>query len=223
MKMSTGKLVRWSGLITLLAGVFYMFAALLHPVGEDLAAINHPNWVPAHLVFWVSALLLLFGLMGLYARQAEKAKWLGLVGFVLAFMGTALVGGLLLMVATLIPVIAAEVPALIDRAMTPPDFALPIIALGFGLGFILFGVVTMRAGVLPRWSGFLLIVGTALSMAEGSPLGRMPEHVIVTIGRVIFGLGLAWMGYALWSAKRESAIQDEPAAADSAMRPRPAR
>jgi hypothetical protein len=223
MNMSTANLIRCSGVTTLLAGVFYILAALLHPVGEDHAAIIHPNWVPAHFVFWVSALLLLFGLVGIYARQAEKVKWLGLVSFLLAFIGTALVGGLLLMVATLIPIIAAEAPALIDQAMTPPAFALPVIFFGFGLGFLLFGVVTMRAGVLPRWSGLLLIIGTAFSMAEGSPIGRAPEHVIVTIGRVVFGLGLAWMGYALWSEKRESAIHDKPTAADSAMRPRPAR
>ncbi len=82
--------------------------------------------------------------------------------------------------------------------------------LSFGLGYILFGVATMRAGVLPRWSGLLLIIGVAFSMAEGSPFGRTLSHVIVTIGHVVFGLGLAWMGYALWSEQRELASQGKP-------------
>jgi hypothetical protein len=90
MKMSTAKLIRWSGLISILAGVLYALGALLHPAGEDLAAYTNPNWVPAHQVYWVSAMLMLFGLVGLYARQVEKTGWLGLVGFVLAFIGTVL-------------------------------------------------------------------------------------------------------------------------------------
>jgi len=203
MKMSTANLIRWSGLISLLAGVFHVLGAFLHPIGEDATAVNSPNWVPAHLFLWVSGVLMLLGLVGLYARQAEKTGWLGLVSFVLAFIGTALVGGLLLMVSTIIPsLIAVEAPALIDQAMMPPTFALPVVFLGFALGFILFGVATMRAGVLPRWAGLLLIVGIAFQMAEGSPIDRTLLHVILTIGRVVFGLSLAWMGYALWSEKR---------------------
>jgi hypothetical protein len=77
--MSTANLIRWSGLISLLAGVLYVVGALLHPVGEDLDAVLSPNWVPAHLVYWVSVLLLQLGLVGLYARQVKQTGWLGLV------------------------------------------------------------------------------------------------------------------------------------------------
>jgi hypothetical protein len=203
--MSTANLIRWSGLASLLAGVLHILGAFLHPVGEDLAAINSPNWVPAHLVLWVSGILILLGLVGLYTRQAEKTGWLALVSFVLAFIGIAVGGGLLSIVSIIIPFIATEAPALIVQAMTPPAFVLPVIALGFGLGFILFGVVTMRAGVLPRWAGLLLIIGAILQMAEGSPMDRTLLHVILTTGRVLFGLSFAWMGYALWSEKREPA------------------
>jgi hypothetical protein len=197
--MSSANLIRWSGLASLLAGVLHILGAFLHPVGEDLAAINSPNWVPAHLVLWVSGILILLGLTGLYTRQAEKTGWLGLVSFVLAFIGMAVGGGLLLIVSIIIPLIATEAPALIGQAMTPPAFVLPVVAVGFGLGFILFGVATMRAGVLPRWAGLLLIIGAVLQMAEGSPIDRMLLHVILTTGRVVFGLSFAWMGYALWS------------------------
>lgn len=203
--MSKANLIRFSGLISLSGGALYAVAALLHPVGEDLAAANSRNWVPAHLVFWVSMTLILLSLMGLYARQREETGWLGLVSFVLSFIGTALVGGLLLMVATIIPSIAAEAPTLFALAMTPPTLALVVIFLGYGLGFILFGIATMRAGVLPRWSGLLLITGVMLSLLEGSPIDQTLLHAILTFGRVLFGLALAWMGYALWSEKREPA------------------
>ncbi len=204
--MSTANLIRWSGLISILAGVLYALAAILHPVGEDIAAYTSPNWVTAHLVYWVSAILMLFGLVGLYARQVEKIRWLGLVGFVLAFIGTVFVSSIFFMVSTVIPLIAAETPALFDQAATPPTGAVLVVVLGFSLGYILFSVATMRAGVLPRWSGLLLIIGVSFFMISEAPLfDRTLSHVIVTVGDVVFGLGLAWMGYALWSEKREPA------------------
>jgi len=204
--MSTAKLIRWSGLISILTGVLYAIAALLHPVGEDLAAFTSPNWIPAHLVYWIAAMLMLFSLIGLYARQAEKAGWLGLVGFVLALIGTAFVGTIFVIVSTVVPLVAAEAPALFERAATPPTASVLIVALGYGVGYILFGVATMRAGILPRWSGLLLIIGVAFFMiSESAPFVRNLSHVIVTAGDVMFGLGLVWMGYALWSEKRKPA------------------
>jgi hypothetical protein len=204
MKMSTAKLIRWSGLISILAGVLYALGALLHPVGENLAAYSSPKWVPAHQVYWASAMLMLFGLVGLYARQVEKTGLLGLVGFVLAFIGTILVNSIFFMVSTVIHLVAVQAPALFDQAAAPPTFGVLILVLGFILGYILFGIATMRAGVLPRWSGLLLIIGSAMFMiSEAVPLNASLSHLIVTIGDVIFGAGFVWMGFALWSEQRE--------------------
>jgi len=188
--------------------VLYALAALLHPVGEDLASVNSPNWVPSHFVYWVSAILMQLGLVGLYARQAEKAGRLGLAGFVLAFIGTALVGSIFFLATAAIPLIAAELPLVFDQAMTPPAFIVLMLVVGFALGYVLFGVATMRAGVLPRWAGLLLIIGVLLFMlSEAGLLERTLSHVSVTAGDIMFGLGLAWLGYALWSEKREAKSQ----------------
>lgn len=215
--MSTANLIRWSGLLSLLAGALYAVGALLHPVGESLAAVNDPNWVPSHLVYWVSVLLFHIGLVGLYARQAGQTGWLGLVGFVLAFIGTAFVGSILVFVSTVAPLIADEAQAIFDQAMTPPDFLLPVFVLGFGLGWILVGVATMRANVLPRWSGLLLIAGVTLFViSEAVPLETALAHTLVTAGDIIFGLGLVWAGYALWSEKRAPVKYGQPATSVSA-------
>ena len=202
--MSKVSLLRLSGLIGVLGGGFYAVGALLHPVGEDLAAATSPNWVPAHISFLAAAVLILFGLVGLYAGQREEIGLLGLAGFLLSFVGTALLGGLLLMVSTVIPTIAVEAPGLFEQAMTPPAPVLAVVFVGYGLGFILFGIAIARADVLPRWSAFLLIVGVALSMLEGSPIDETILHAILTVGRVLFGLSIAWMGYALWSDQTEA-------------------
>ena len=201
--MSSANLIRWSGLISILAGVLYAIAALLHPVGEDLASVTSPNWVPAHFVYWVSAILMQLGLVGLYARQAEKTGWLGLAGFVLAFIGTALVLSIFFLVTAAVPLIAADAPAIFDQAMASPAFIVVMLVLEYIVGYILFGVATMRAGVLPRWAGLMLIIGSSFFLiSEAGLFERTLSHVIVTVGDVVFGLGFAWMGYALWSEKR---------------------
>src|SRR5262247_169099 len=87
--MKTQTLIRWSGMVSLLAGVLYALAALIHPAGEDVASILLSTWIPAHVIGTFSALLMLFGLTGLFVRQAVKTGWSGLVGFILAFVGSA--------------------------------------------------------------------------------------------------------------------------------------
>jgi hypothetical protein len=218
--MSTIRLIRWSGLFAILGGVLFPLAAIIHPNGEDLASVLMPMWVPAHLLGLVSGTLMHLGLVGLYARQVEQAGWLGLVGFVLAFVGGAFASTIQYVTSTVVPLIAAQAPTLFDQAMTPPPFAPPLFVLGFILGHILFGFATMRAGVLPRGSGLLVIIGVVLFfLGEISFLGQRLAapalqqvfdlihrlRVIVLLGDAAFGLGFAWMGYALWSGKREAA------------------
>lgn len=141
--MSTSKLVRMSGLMSLLAGILYAVGALLHPVGEGLAAVHSPNGVPAHLVYWISLLLLHLALVGLFAHLKEQIGLLGLVAFVLAFIGTALVSSILLYVSTVLPLIAGEAQGIFDQAIASPDSVQLLFLIGFGLGWILFGITIL--------------------------------------------------------------------------------
>ena len=201
--MSTVNLIRWSGVASLLAGVLYILGSFLHPAGEDLAAVSSPNYLLAHLLIWASLILLLFGLIGLYARQVEKTGMFGLVSFVLAFIGTTIAVVLVAPGATLLPLVAATAPDLFAQLTAPPAFVLLLFLVTYGLGFILFSVATMRAGVLPRWAGLLLIIGIVLQMAaEGVPLDKSLLQMIRITAPIVLGLGFAWMGYALWSEKR---------------------
>lgn len=221
--MLAANLIRWGGLSAVLGGMLFPVAAIIHPNGEDLAAVNLPNWVLAHLLGFVSVMLMHLGLIGLYARQVQKAGWLGLIGFVLAFLGGAFAIAIQYVNSTVIPLIAAQAPTLFPPAMTPPWFAPPLFILGFILGHIIFGVATIQARVLPRWSGFLVVIGMLLFfLGELSFLGQNLStpalrqffdlirrlHVVVLLGDVAFGLGLAWMGYAVWVEKPERVAAD---------------
>ena len=57
--------------------------------------------------------------------------------------------------------------------------------------------------MLARWTGVLLIIGVVFFMiSEAYLFDRTLSHAIVTVASLVFGLDLAWMGYALWSEKR---------------------
>src|SRR5512138_3210082 len=107
--MSSTKLIRWSGLSLLLGGVAFAVHLLTHPPGETAQYAFYPLWVPSHLIGGIASILILLGLVGLYVRQSEKVGLLGLIGFILAFVGWTLsAGALIFFSVVLIPFLAAQ-------------------------------------------------------------------------------------------------------------------
>jgi hypothetical protein len=105
--------------------------------------------------------LLLIGLVGLYARQSEAAGPLGLAGFLVAFLGTALNMGFFWAILFLTPILAVEAPVLLDEGPTPGFF---FTLITFTVGWMLFGVATLRARVYPRIAAIVLIIGAVLAI-----------------------------------------------------------
>jgi membrane protein implicated in regulation of membrane protease activity len=68
------------------------------------------------------------------------------------------------------------------------------------LGGLLFGIATLRAGILPRWPAGLLAVAAVLT-----PAAALLPHAIQRLAAIPVGLALAWLGYALWSERRAQA------------------
>ena len=97
------------------------------------------------------------------------------------------------------PLLAIKAPSMITEFLTPQPSATDlVIVLGLILGYIFFGIATVRAGVLPRGGAWLLIAGALLAF------GGAVSRLIGIVAAAVFGAGLAWMGYALWSSKDES-------------------
>ncbi len=122
-------------------------------------------------------MLFLFGLIGFYLVQAEKSGRLGSIGFVLTFFGVLVLTAQIMVSAWILPVIALQpsVPntayAMLDPAGPLPIFSSVVFAayIPAGIGLILLGIATMRAHVLPRWAGLLLIIATSPSFTIISP------------------------------------------------------
>jgi hypothetical protein len=77
---------------------------------------------------------------------------------------------------------------------------------------LLFGVGTIRAGILSRWAGALIGLGAAASPA----FALLPQS-LAPLAAVPVGLGLAWPGYSLWSERREPISPHAPAGASARL------
>jgi uncharacterized protein len=115
-------------------------------------------------------LALVFGLVALWAAQAERSGPLGSLGMVLGVAGTTLVCGVALV--EIAGASGAEVEAVLAAGL-PAALAL-LAGLAFLVGLILFGAATMRAGVFPRLAGLLLIGGLG---AKSFALYLVDEHL----------------------------------------------
>ena len=135
----------------------------------------------------------LAGMAGLHARQASpggRGGRLGAAGVLAALAGAALL---------------AVGAALAEQQ--PDDRGGGVLAvglLGLGLsgllgGFVLSGVATLLAGLLPQWCGLLLIVCLPLAGAVAGILGEPGAGI---------ALGLVWLalGYVLSTRRDLSAV-----------------
>ncbi|MEJ2600170.1 MAG: hypothetical protein P8Z00_17685 [Anaerolineales bacterium] len=206
--MSSSNLIRWSGLSAIVGGALIVVSdvtnAVLFPGGQGGQVMLTSSWFIVQILGLIALALITLGLVGLYACQAQRAGTLGLIAFVIAFGGLLMVFGLSWGEPFLGPLVAEQAPGLLSAE---PSGALAVgsilsIVL-FALGWLLFGLASLRAGVLPRGAAVLLIVGALLSF------------ILVSLDLPLwsFALGAAviWMGYALWSGTGEPALLAEAA------------
>lgn len=215
MQVTSVKLIRWSGLAAVIAGIIFAGIQPIHPA-DVLASVTTSAWAIITSLKTAMCLLFLLGITGIYAGQVNKAGWLGLAGFLLLSFSWALQTAFVFAEAFILPLLATAAPQFVDgvlgtlargQASEVNLGALPTIySLGVGvtymLGGLLFGIATLRAGVLPRWPAGLLAVAAALT-----PLAALLPHAIQRLAGIPVGLALAWLGYALWLERREHAAE----------------
>jgi hypothetical protein len=209
-RISTAALMRMAGFSALLAGLAIVVLGMFHPANEP-SYVTTPTWIIVHICATSLGFFGVLGLAGLYARQVEKAGWLGLIGFLLFSVWMALVGFYSFIEAAVLPNLASEFPPFVTGFMgmlngipsevnlgvlpTLWDISTPMLI----LGSLLFAIATFRAGILPRWGAVLLALGTFMI-----PVGALlPTELQAKIIMVPMGLGLAWMGFAILTERLE--------------------
>jgi hypothetical protein len=219
MKITTSNLIRWAGLSAMASGILFVVMQAIHPP-DVLSSVTTGAWAIVHYLGIAMSLFGLLGIAGIYARQVEEAGWLGLAGYLLFSLFYALTLAFQFTEAFISPLLATEAPKFVEGFLgiitghasevnlgaLPAVYTLLTGFVGYMLGGLLFGIATLRAGILPRWAAGLLAIAGPLSALMVSLL----PHELERMAAVPMGLALAWLGYALWSERREKASEPVP-------------
>ena len=124
----------------------------------------------------IGELLVALGLVGLYARQSEVAGVLGLVGFVLAFLGIELIR---------------------------VDYLSVLFA---DLGLALFGLASLRANLYPRPAALLLFWSALIREVFNPNVAIGPGAELGYVGAgVALGAAVAWLGLSVLTERGQEA------------------
>ncbi len=214
--MNTKNLIRGAGLSTVVAGVSFVVLGLLHPP-NILSSVTTTQWIIVHSLAMAMSVFGLLGITGIYAQQAEAAGWLGLAGYLLLGFWLMLILPFTFIEVIVLPLLATEAPAFAESFLR--IYTASADHLNFGtlatiwtisdglllISGLVFGIATLRAGVLSRWAAGAFTVGIGLA-----PVFGMVPPVFRPLAAVPIGLGLAWLGYSLWSERRAPAVQPAP-------------
>lgn len=213
-RISTAALMRLSGLSALLAGLGITVMGLFHPANEP-ASVTTLAWIIVHIFATSLGFFGVVSLVGLYARQVEKAGWLGLVGFLLFSVWMTMIGFFSFIEAAVLPHLASEFPQFVTGFLgmfsgAPSQVNLGVMPTMWNistpmliLGSLLFAIASFRAKIFPRGAAGLLALGTVMI-----PVGALVStELAAKIIMVPMGLGLAWMGYALLAERREKSAE----------------
>ena len=189
--MNRTSLIRMGGLAAVVGGVLFLAFPLL---GYGLAGFTHPFFYrveEALLFLMVVALVLVpVGMVGFHAFQRQSYGRIGLAGFWLVVIASF--------------VVAAGVADYFiwgDVLQELPPVWLVWGVLGLLVGFLLYGMATLQAGMLPRWCGVAFIAALPVALALSGQLSFAS----------MFGVfGLAWLalGYALWTRRGVTTVQN---------------
>jgi len=200
--MATQSFLVISGIALTLGGALQALASPAHLSNRDPNSVKSNMWVPVAITLGCSYLFISIGISGVYLRQGEQTGIIGLIGFILALLGSLLALPISFITAFVIPYVAkqesySKTPLDLLGAKGPiPGIFNLLLGYIFLLmpGFVLFGIATIRAGVFPPLAGWLVLFGIVISQSGNMVLKLT---FLRNVGGVLFGLGLAWHGVVL--------------------------
>jgi hypothetical protein len=187
-------LVRWGGLSALIASILSIAIEIVSMVtlrnqAYSTAALT-TEWSLLYTLRLIAMMLLMLGLVALFARQSQKMRAFGVVAFVIASIGTMLIFGFAWALLFVFPGMAKSVPAFLDEMAKEPDIGVVITLFLVTVGWFLFGFASLRAKILPAGSAWMVMVGAFLALVLNTM--QLP------FSWVIFDFGVIWMGWWLW-------------------------
>jgi hypothetical protein len=195
--MLSSNWIRWGALGALLAGIAWLASGLFSLVtGQGAAELQSPyaelgtfSYYLLEILFSIALAGMLAGIVGFRARQAPNYGRLGTAGFFAAFVGVFFM-------------LTSTVASLLAESGDVLNWLFVLGFVGILVGFVLLGAATLRARVLPRWCGILLLVAV-LGIPVYFALGSYG-------GAILYALVWLALGYGLWSERGASVEQYNP-------------
>ena len=191
--MHTTTLARYGAPIAIAAGSMMIITRLviLFTTPAEIGPLKAYVLTTTHAVNSVASILgfalLVIALVVLYDREAGRAGGFGALAFGAAVVGTMFMTGDWWYEAFAVPRLAEVAPDAVE------DFVGGRLIIGgvtsfvlFGIGWIMYGVASIRARVIPRNISITILVGGAMS---GVPIG-----IVYLSGGVVLGLAFVWLG-----------------------------
>ena len=213
MRITTSTLTRAAAVALAIAGVIFILIQPLHP-HEDVASITTSTWVIVHILSLTMAVLGLAGITAVYLIQVTRFGILGLLGYLVFSLFFITQAAVNFAEAFILPLSAAGSPKLTEDVASlfvtgyvlqtdvgPLAIVGSIGAVLYLGGGVLFGIAVLRANVLPRWTGILLIAAALASLSAA-----ILPHELARYAAVPMGIALAALGVTLLAKRRDTAI-----------------
>ncbi len=200
------KLVSWSGYASILGGLLFAAAVVLHPLRDGSSITNSGVAYGAiHNIGVFGLIFQLLGLIGLYILNAETIGQRGLNSFVVVFFGQILYICLLVVDGLRNPLLAKYAPETVHTFADNDPNQLTIVLLALALffaGYILFGTSLLAAKTQPRLGNLLITIGAPIYILGGinifiiGPASPVISYIEITgaiplaIGYILLGLKL---------------------------------
>lgn len=186
--------VRIGGLLLIVTALLFVVGGLL----VLLSPVGGLDQVAPGLTYYLGLVLAAPAFAAWYAALGVSSGWRGWVGFGLGAMGAVGYGTAAFLVLPLAAGVTAAHDVWVYAMVTAP--VLPVGALAFFLGGMLLAWASMDSPILPRLGGILALIGFALWLVAFF----MPPALawLLTLANVVGGIGLAWIGWAIWSRSR---------------------
>jgi hypothetical protein len=163
--MSSTLLIRLGGLAAMIAGILRSINSFLPSSIPDVATI---------LLYLLTDIFILFGMMGLYGFQYRESGLWGFFGFLLTIIGIAII-----------------------RSGTISGLNLyPVGALIFAAGLSTFAVGSWIPCKLPRWVSVFWAISTIIGFIGYFAPGL---NLLFAISGVLFGVSFASAGFKVYS------------------------
>jgi len=200
-----------AGISNIFGGTLVAIAYLFHPHHQTPDVISTDFWLMVHVLFALSLIFGIFGLVGIFIKHIRSSTLKGLIGFVLAVFSLIGISGLNFFEAFINPVLAVESADFVHQYGAGTEIGLvallfPLFGVCFLVGYSLLCFDIIRAKSLSTACAGLTLLG---AVVFGIGLSGFLPMIIVQVGSVLFGAGLICMGLTIIRSRQVNSINKD--------------